>query len=174
MKRFVPSSWNDHQKVEFWRRNHFPRAPPAACGARARTGPAHRRNAEIRSRKQPPTWRASTTFYADDGLLNQRVCNDVGAQGSLPSPLHRLQAVREPHPARGERRAALLPGRPALGPEHRPALLLAQLTIIGKNKAVFKPTVKAILDKYYAKYRGNSAVSSAEDAILDGWGSLPF
>ena len=51
---------------------------------------------------------------------------------------------------------------------------LAQLTIIGKNKAVFKPTVKAILDKYYAKYRGNSAASSAEDAILDGWGSLPF
>ena len=51
---------------------------------------------------------------------------------------------------------------------------LAQLTTIGKNKAAFKPTVKAILDKYYAKHRGNCAASSAEDAILDGWGSLPF
>ena len=33
---------------------------------------------------------------------------------------------------------------------------------------------KAILDKYCAKYRGNSAASSADDVILDGWGSLPF
>jgi hypothetical protein len=51
---------------------------------------------------------------------------------------------------------------------------VAQLTTIGKNKAAFKPTVKAIIDKYYAKYRGNCAASSAEDAILDGWGSLPM
>ena len=196
MKRFVPSSWNDHQKSGILEKESFPpRAGAAACGARARTGPltsviagtqrsalaelglSHRASPERRD----PLSQANLprSARALPGLLRrrwpaQRVCNDVGAQGSLPSPLHRLQAVREPHPARGERRAALLPGRPALGPEHRPALLLAQLTIIGKNKAVFKPTVKARLDKYYAKYRGNSAASSAEDAILDGWGSLPF
>ena len=90
-------------------------------------------------------------------------------------PLHYIVfkqcASHIPHEANAEQlfsRAGLL-SDPNIDP-HFPA----QLISIGKNKAVFKPTVKAILDKYYAKYRGNSAASSAEDAILDGWGSLPL
>ena len=49
---------------------------------------------------------------------------------------------------------------------------LALLTIIGKNKAAFNPSVAAIRDKYYAKYRGQGSSSSVtielDDSDLDG------
>jgi hypothetical protein len=38
---------------------------------------------------------------------------------------------------------------------------LAILTSIGKNKAVHNPSVKAILDKYYSKFRGGSSPGNA-------------
>ena len=111
-------------------------------------------------------------FYAADGLLNE-----FAMMWALKDrfPLHfvvfKQCASHLPHEANAEQlfsRAGLL-SDPNIDPH-----FLAQLTMMGKNKAVFKPTVKAILDKYYAKYRGNGAASSTEDAILDGWGSLPF
>ena len=40
---------------------------------------------------------------------------------------------------------------------------LGILVMVGTNKSKFKPSVKAIKERYYSKYRGQGASSSQDD-----------
>ena len=46
----------------------------------------------------------------------------------------------------------------------------AYLVMIGANKSRFKPTVKAIMKRYYKKYRGKGGIEpgEADDPLLSG------
>lgn len=48
-----------------------------------------------------------------------------------------------------------------LSDPHMDAHFLSVLTSIGKNKQVYKPSVSAIKEKYYTKYRGGASSSEA-------------
>ena len=44
------------------------------------------------------------------------------------------------------------------------------LVMVGANKSRFKPTVKAIMERYYKKYRGKGGIEpgEADDPLLSG------
>ena len=87
----------------------------------------------------------------------------MGAPLPLPAALHRLQAGLEPPAARGQRRGVLLARISCAGKISDPNLapaLLGKVVMVGVNKKRFWPTVQAIKERYYLKYRGGAGSSA--------------
>ena len=102
-------------------------------------------------------------FYTEDGLLNEF---KMHWHFRLRFPLHvvvfKQVSSHIPHEANCEQyfyRAGMLSG-PNMAPER-----LATLVMVGVNLKRFKPTVEAIKERYYQKYRnlgGNGEDSENE------------
>ena len=52
---------------------------------------------------------------------------------------------------------------------------LGVLVMVGANKSRFKPSVKAIMERYYQKYRGKGGIEpgEADDPLLSGGAPAP-
>ena len=111
------------------------------------------RQADQRARAAPSgTAGGRTLEFKASSPVPQRALTPAFARLLAPAPLARsLTSI-----------ARSFTSGPAFGPQHGPVLLVGIFVMVGANKSKFKPSIQAIKECYYSKFRGKGGEAPEE------------